>query len=44
MESNAQEEMAPNSDKGALKAKLERFAPADDCDIEHFFFAHPPKY
>ena len=44
VESNAQVEIGPENDRGTLKAKMERFAPVDDCDIEHYFFAHPPKH
>ena len=42
--SNALVPMEPGNDKGSLKAKMERFAPVGDCDIEQFFFQHPPKY
>ena len=37
--SNAVEEMKPDTNKGSLEQKTEKFAAEDDRDIEHYFFA-----
>ena len=36
--SNAVADIDMATDKGQFKQKMEKFAPEDDCDIEHYFF------